>query len=185
MDFELIDKTTDLQFKELERRIWRLQSGGTIDSLKTIGAETSHQIGASFVSLKQLAMRYTSNEQLAKMLWNTRKREEQIVACFLLPADINTEKITQLFQDCLNMEIAGYLGSVYLYKHPHLVELAEKLLDSGNAAQQTASLTALAKHLIINKKNSLISKEYFAEILNREYEDKFVRLTAERYRFNL
>ena len=59
MDFELIDKTADTQFKELERRIWRLQSGGTIDSLKTIGAETSHQIGASFVSLKQLATRYT------------------------------------------------------------------------------------------------------------------------------
>ena len=185
MDFELIDKTADSQFKELERRIWRLQSGGTIDSLKTIGAETSHQIGASFVSLKQLAVRYTPNEQLAKLLWNTEKREEQIVACFLIPTDINKEKIMQLFNNCLNTEIAGYLGSVYLYKHPQLVELAEEFLDSGLALQQVASLTALAKHLIINKKNSLFSKEYFSDILNREYKDKFVRLTAERYRFNL
>lgn len=185
MDFELIDKTADSQFKELERRIWRLQSGGTIDSLKTIGAETSHQIGASFVSLKQLAVRYTPNEQLAKLLWNTEKREEQIVACFLIPTDINKEKIAQLFNNCLNAEIAGYLGSVYLYKHPQLVELAEEFLDSGLVLQQVASLTALAKHLIINKKNSLFSKEYFSDILNREYKDKFVRLTAERYRFNL
>ncbi len=185
MDFELIDKTADLQFKELERRIWRLQSGGTIDSLKAIGAETSHQIGASFVSLKQLAERYTPNEQLARLLWNTGKREEQIVACFLLPTDLNKEKITQLFCNCLNMEVAGYLGSVYLHKHPHLVALAEEYLDSGDAIQQTASLSALAKHLIINKKNSLFSREYFAKILDREYKDKFVRLTAERYRFNL
>ncbi len=184
MEFQLIDKTADSQFKELERRIWRLQSGGTIDSLKTIGAETGHQIGASFVSLKQLALRYTPNEQLALLLWCTGKREEQIVSCFLLPTDMNKEKITQLFKECLNMEIAGYVGSIYLYKHPDLLILAEEWLDSDSPMQQAAILTAMAKHLIINKENSLFSKEYFIKILNREYKDRFVRLIAERYRFN-
>ena len=124
MDFKIVNTQLETQFKEIRRRIFRLQSGGTIDSLITIGANTENQIGASFVSLKQLANRYASSEPLALLLWNEQKREEQIVACFLLPDNLNMETITQLCDNCLSFEIAEYLGSLYLHKHSQFKEIS-------------------------------------------------------------
>lgn len=172
-------------FDEIQRRILRLQSGGTIDSLQNIGADVNNQIGASFVSLKQLASNYPSNETIASMLWATGKREQQIIACFLLPANINREKITQLSDTCMNHEIAGYFGSVYLAGHSILPEIAEEWIESQIPFRQIAILTAIARHLIIYKKNSKISKQMFSNLLEREYADPYVKLVAKRYRFNI
>ena len=80
MDFKIVNKKSEFLYQEILRRIHRLQSGATIDSLKTVGANTDNQIGASYVSLKQLASQYQPNETLALLLWNTQKREEQIIA---------------------------------------------------------------------------------------------------------
>lgn len=185
MDFKIVDNQLNARFQEILHRIQRLQSGGTIDSLKEIGADTKQQIGASYVSLKQLAIHYEPEEQLALLLWSTQKREEQIIACLLLPADSNKEKITQLVKNSLNFEIAGYFGSLYLYKHSYLTEIAIEWLNSEEPMLQIATLTALARHRIIYKKDNRISEELFSAAVNRDYKDKYVQLAAERYRFNI
>ena len=185
MEFKIIDKNLEGLYTEILRRIRRLQSGGTLDSLKAIGADTRNQIGASYVSLKELSTHYEANEPLALLLWDTRKREEQIMACLLLPTTTNKEKITQLAQTCLNHEIAGYLGSLYLYKHPELPLLASAWCDTEQPYQQTALLSALARHLLIYKENSKVSETFFQSLIERNYKDKFVQLTVERYRFNI
>ncbi len=185
MEFTIIDPKLDARYKEMLRRIHRLQSGGTIDSLKTIGANVSHQIGASYVSLKELASHYETDIQLALLLWNTQKREEQIVACMLLPIDTNKEKITQLLETCLNFEVAEYLGSLYLYKHPGLSLLAEKWQTSDIPYQQTAILAAVARHRLVYKEKSKISTALFHNLIHRNYGEKYVQLMAERHRFNI
>lgn len=185
MEFKIVDKKLNALFQEILKRISRLQSGGTIDSLKEIGADTDKQIGASYVSLKQLASNYNPNEALALLLWNVRRREEQIMACLLLPENINKEKITQLTDYCLNYEIAGYLGSLFLYKYSFLAEIARDWIESDIPYRQIAMLTALARHLIIYKEDSQITKEFFSSILQREFKDKYVRLAVDRYRFNI
>lgn len=185
MEFKIVDKNLDALFQEILKRISRLQSGGTIDSLKEIGADTDKQIGASYVSLKQLTSNYNPNEALALLLWNVRRREEQIMACLLLPGNINKEKITQLTDYCLNYEIAGYLGSLFLYKYSFLAEIARDLIESDIPYRQIAMLTALARHLIIYKEDSQITKEFFSSILQREFKDKYVRLAVDRYRYNI
>lgn len=185
MDFKIVDKYLDSCFQELLRQINRLQSGGTIDSLNTIGVNTTHQIGASFVSLKQLASKYSPNEPLALLLWNTQKREQQIVSCMILPENTNKEKITQLIQTCLDFEIAEYFGSLYLQKHPQLTEVSANWLDSENPFQQTAALTALARYLILHKKNNKTQTELFQAAIRRNFKDKYVQLLVNRYRFNI
>lgn len=185
MEFKIVDKNLDALFQEILKRISRLQSGGTIDSLKEIGADTDKQIGASYVSLKQLASTYQPNEALALLLWNVQRREEQIMACLLLPGNTNKEKITQLTTHCLNFEIAGYLGSLFLYKYSFLAEIARVWIESDIPYRQIAILTALARHLLIYKEDSQITKEFFVSILQREYKDKYVRLTVDRYRYNI
>ena len=170
MDFSIIDPHTNAVFQQILSRIRRLQSGGTIDSLQDIGANTDHQIGASYVSLKELAATYPPDEKLALLLWNQ---------------DLNKEKITQLAPHCLHFEIAGYLGSLYLYKRSDLLELSEEWLNSENPLMQLAIMTALARYLILNKESDKISKDYFRTVVNRNYKDKYVQLAAERYRFNI
>ena len=170
MDFSIIDPHTNAVFQQILSRIRRLQSGGTIDSLQDIGANTDHQIGASYVSLKELAATYPPDEKLA---------------CLLFPQDLNKEKITQLAPHCLHFEIAGYLGSLYLYKRSDLLELSEEWLNSENPLMQLAIMTALARYLILNKESDKISKDYFRTVVNRNYKDKYVQLAAERYRFNI
>ena len=159
MDFSIIDPHTNAVFQQILSRIRRLQSGGTIDSLQDIGANTDHQIGASYVSLKELSAAYPPDEKLALLLWNQGQREEQIVACLLFPQDLN--------------------------KRPDLLELAEEWLNSENPFMQLVIMTALARYLILNKESDKISKDYFRTVVNRNYKDKYVQLAAERYRFNI
>lgn len=185
MDFKVLSKEQEARFQEILRRIQRLQSGGTIDSLRDIGADTERQIGASYLSLKTLATAYAPDETLAWLLWNQQKREEQIVACFLFPANMNKEKITQLANSCLNFEIASYLGSLYLHIRPDFADHAAAWIDSGQAFLQLATLTALARYLILHKTNSKITKAFFQQAVNRTYPDRYVQLAAERYRFNI
>lgn len=185
MEVTVIEPALQKKFQEITRRIRRLQSGGTLDSLKTIGADTSRQIGASYVSLKELAKTYPPDEKLALLLWNQQKREEQIVACFLFPQGINKEKITQLVATCLTPEIAGYIGSVYLTPSPDLADLVPSFLASQEPFLQIAALTAMARYFIINPEGTAISKEVFKKAVCTFYENKYVQIVAERYRFNI
>ena len=45
-----IDKKVEQLFKEVSRRIFRLQNGRSLDSMERIGADTRGQIGASYLS---------------------------------------------------------------------------------------------------------------------------------------
>ena len=55
---------------------------------------------------------------------------------------------------CLNADVAGYVGSVYLYKHSRFLELVREWIASGDTFRQIAALTAAARHRIIYKKDS-------------------------------
>lgn len=184
-DFILLNPQQEKLFLEIRNRIRCLQSGGTIDSLHTIGADTEGQIGASYISLKTLADEYLADEKMALSLWRQQKREEQIIGCFLLPVSVNREKITQYMNDCISFEIAGYFGSIFLHRHPELVEILSEWLDSEVAFLQMAALTAAARHRILNKNHSLVSEDFFKQIVKRNYKDRYVELVAQRYRFNI
>lgn len=185
MDFIVLDRELETKYKVLLKRIHRLQSGGTIDSIQRTGADTQGQIGASFVSLKSLAGNFSPDEKLAILLWRSQKREEQIMACFLLPKIINKEIITQLTENCYSFEIAEYFGSILLSTHPEILEIVTEWSNSPCPFHQVSALTATARYLIINKENALISANFLKDLVNRKYQDKYVQLVAERYRFNI
>lgn len=184
-DFIVLNSQLEKTFTEICSRIRRLQSGGTIDSLQTIGASTANQIGASYVSLKSLASEYLRDEQLATLLWKQQKREEQIVACFLFPDTLNKEKITQFTETCSSYEIAGYLGSVFLSRHEELATIVPDWIQSDKPFLQVAALSGAARYLLVSKDKSKISEESFEQLVNHSYSDKYVELVAQRYRFNI
>ena len=85
MDFSIIDPHTNAVFQQILSRIRRLQSGGTIDSLQDIGANTDHQIGASYVSLKELsaAIRPMKNRPFCYGI-KDKEKSKSWPACFSL-----------------------------------------------------------------------------------------------------
>lgn len=183
MEFIVLSQELEEKFNRISRRIHHLQSGGTIESIQTLGVDTRGQIGASFVSLKTLAATFEPDDQLAMLLWKQQKREEQIVACFLFSPNLNKEKIAQLTHSCFSFEIAEYLGSILLSRHPDLKAIAEYGINSPEPFLQVSTLTAIARHLIINKKNPLLTTDFFQQMIKNVFYNGYVEMVAERYRF--
>lgn len=125
-----IDKKVEQLFKEVSRRIFRLQNGRSLDSMERIGADTRGQIGASYLSLKNLAGQYQPDLRLAQLLWGTKKREEQIVACFLFPVQELLQKKLLILQYCYNFEIAEYFGTLVLSKRENVEQMVNEYLNS-------------------------------------------------------
>ena len=176
-----IDKKVEQLFKEVSRRIFRLQNGRSLDSMERIGADTRGQIGASYLSLKNLAGQYRSDLKLAQLLWGTKKREEQIVACFLFPVqELITEKITQLLQYCYNFEIAEYFGTLVLSKRENVKQMVNEYLNSDHSYLQVAALTAIGRSRIDRKLNSPFTDSYILNMDRAKFTDTNVQKVYDR-----
>lgn len=176
-----INKESEQLFKEVSRRIFRLQNGRSLDSMERIGADTQGQIGASYLSLKNLAGQYRNNLQLAQLLWGTKKREEQIVACFLFPVqELITEKITQLLEFSYNFEIAEYFGTLVLAQREDIEQLVNDYLHSDTPFLQAAALTAIGRSRINRKANSPFTDSYIQDVDKNKFTDTHVQKIYER-----
>ena len=186
MEFYPIHKETEEIFKEIRRRIFRLQNGRGLDCLQRIGADTNGQIGASFVSLKTLSQQYTPNLEIALRLWGTQLREEQIVACFLLPVQMLTkEKVAQLLQTSSRFEIAEYGGTLVVAQREDVKELVEEFLHSDNPFLQTAALTAIAREQICKKNNSVFAHAFLQRFVDKEWAHPYPKRVFERTILNV
>ena len=167
-----IDKKVEQLFKEVSRRIFRLQNGRSLDSMERIGADTRGQIGASYLSLKNLAGQYQPDLRLAQLLWGTKKREEQIVACFLFPVqELITEKITQLLQ---------YFGTLVLSKRENVKQMVNEYLNSDHSYLQVAALTAIGRSRIDRKLNSPFTDSYILNMDRAKFTDTNVQKVYDR-----
>ncbi|MCC8174224.1 MAG: hypothetical protein LIO65_07615, partial [Odoribacter sp.] len=154
---------------------------GNISSLNNIQVDSKGRNGASFVSLKNLAAEYSKDEIISVLLWNTRLREEQMMACMLFPTELNKEKITQLMENCQGYEIAEYVGALHLAFRKDLLDFIPGWINSGKPFLQTAILNSMARHLIIEKEYPLFSREFFENVLSGKFEDKYVKRLVKRY----
>lgn len=53
--------------------------------MENVGADTRGQIGASYLSLKNLATRYPKDQKVAQLLWGTGRREESNCRLLFIP----------------------------------------------------------------------------------------------------
>lgn len=96
----------------------------------------------------------------------TKKREEQIVACFLFPIqELITEKITQLLQFGYNFEIAEYFGTLVLSKREDIEQIVNEYLSSDDPLLQAAALTAIGRSRIDRKLNSPFTDSYIETLI--------------------
>lgn len=181
--FRPIDSHHEQIFKEISHRILRLQNGKSLDSMEKIGANTNGQIGASYLSLKTLAQNYPQDLETALLLWGTGKREEQIVACFLIPSErLIKEKIIQLLDICYSLELAEYFGTLVLSRYAEQVLLVNEFLQSDNANQQMAALACISRNRITKKTESPFSDNYIRGINTKQFNSPYVLNAYNRLR---
>jgi hypothetical protein len=87
VDYLLDDPKTELIFQEILRKIRPLQNGDTVSSMIKRGLEYKVNLGASVISLQQLASNYERNHMLAFKLWNKQWRETMILATLIEEPD--------------------------------------------------------------------------------------------------
>lgn len=178
-----IDKKTKDLFEIVEARIRRLQNWGSVESIRRMGCAVERQVGASYVSLKELAECFSPDLKLSVLLWRTGRREEQILAAFLLPLSISPSEVEEFFSGCISYEIAEYFGSLYISKRCDLKDYFIPRWASvrQHPFKQTAVLTGTAKYKMQNPEDESISG-FFVDVSNVDYEDEYVKIVAARYK---
>ena len=173
-------------FGEIRRRIFRLQSGRSLDSMEKVGADTRGQIGASYVSLRTLARGYAPSDEVAHLLWGTGRREEQIVACFLWPTEgLTEEKMRQLLGQAYGQEIAEYAGTLLVARSGEVERWVGDFLQAegeGAEALQVAALTAISRNRMERKADSPFTDEYVRGLEGRRWASSYVMITYNRLR---
>lgn len=181
--FRPINRQREELFQEIRRRILRLQSGKSLDSMERVGADTQGQIGASFLSLRTLARNYAPDYDTALLLWGTGCREEQIVACLLFPPErLSREEIARLLGLCHSLEIAEYFGTWVLSRHSELVAAVGEFLRSDAPALQTAALTAISRNRMEKKAATPFSDDYVRAIDASRFASPYVLIVYNRLR---
>jgi hypothetical protein len=181
VEYMVLDADTESKLQGIRKRIDALQNWGYGESMKSLRLEAGASNGAGFVSLKALAGEYQADKKLAQCLWSCRKREEQIVACFLLPLTTSVAELEELMSSCINHEVAEYMGSLHLAQREDIAELADRWSCSDALFLQVAALTGAARHRILYASDSRISPQTFTMLTNRDYQDRYLKIIANRY----
>jgi hypothetical protein len=136
MEYLLDDPVSERLYQEILRKVKPLQNGEVADSMTKRGVIYKLNLGASIVSLQQLAQNYTPNHLLALKLWNKQWRETMILATLLEMADKMTENqmdfwVKQIRQVEIAEQVAMNLFSKSPFAYKKAVEycLAKKELS--------------------------------------------------------
>ncbi len=136
MEYLLDDPVSEKVYQEILRKITPLQNGETADSMTQRGVHYKLNLGASVVSLQQLASNYAPDHLLALKLWNKQWRETMILATLLEKPEEVTENqmdfwVKQIQQKEIAEQAAMNLFSKSPYAYKKAVEycLAKKTLS--------------------------------------------------------
>jgi hypothetical protein len=91
MEYLLDDPASERAYQEILRKVKLLKNGETSNSMTQRGVIYKMNLGASVVSLRQLADNYKPDHLLALKLWNKQWRESMIMATLLEKPEEVTE----------------------------------------------------------------------------------------------
>ena len=175
-----VDKALYLQIK---CRIYRQQSGGTLDSIANLGVSVSGQIGAPLMALKQVASKYEKSSVVAGLLWDDCRREEQIVATLLFANDMSVNDILTLLPLACSIEVCEYAGSQWLSNQSCVDELFSVAFDSSNEKVVAALISAAARREMMAERGMCAPSPIVKKYILRRYDNAILEAMAERYRF--
>jgi len=141
MEYLLDDPVSERLYQEILRKVKPLQNGEVADSMTKRGVIYKLNLGASIVSLQQLAQNYTPNHLLALKLWNKQWRETMILATLLEIADKMTENQMDFWvKQIRQVEIAEQAAMNLFSKSPFAYE---KAVEYCLAKKELSKITGL------------------------------------------
>jgi hypothetical protein len=125
MEYLLDDPVSERVYQEILRKVRPLQNGEVADSMIRRGVVYKLNLGASVISLQQLASGYAPNHLLALKLWNKQWRETMILATLLEKPDEVTENQMDFWVKRIqHIEIAEQAAMNLFSKTPFAYEKA-------------------------------------------------------------
>jgi hypothetical protein len=142
MEYLLDDPVSERVYQEILRRIRPLQNGETADSMSQRGVDYKLNLGASIVSLQQLASNYAPDHLLALKLWNKQWRETMILATMLeKPEEVTENQMDFWVKQIQQTEIAEQAAMNLFSKSPYAFQKAvEYCLAKKNLCKITGLL---------------------------------------------
>ncbi|MCK9413131.1 MAG: hypothetical protein M0Q53_12590 [Prolixibacteraceae bacterium] len=119
MEYLLDDPASERWYQEILRKVKPLQNGEVADSMTKRGVIYKLNLGASIVSLQQLAQNYTPDHLLALKLWNKQWRETMILATLLeKPGEMTENQMDFWVKQIRQVEIAEQVAMNLFSKSP-------------------------------------------------------------------
>lgn len=125
MEYLLDDPVSERNYQEILRKIRLLQNGEVSESMRQRGVVYKLNLGASVISLQQLAAHYQPDHLLALKLWNKQWRETMILATLLeKPEEVTENQMDFWVKQIQHVEIAEQVAMNLFSKTPCAYEKA-------------------------------------------------------------
>lgn len=165
MEYLLDDPVSEKIYQELLRRIIPLQNGDVSDSMAKRGVIYKLNLGASIISLQQLAANYSKNHLVALKLWNKQWRETMILATLLeKPEEITENQMDFWVRKIQQVEIAEQAAMNLLSKTPVAYEKAIEYCLAKKTLSKITGLLIMGRLALTDRKATNEKFETFLEL---------------------
>lgn len=131
--------------KEIKKQL-RLSMNGVVSTLqRRQGLDYKINFGVEIPRLKEIALRYSKDVELAEELWKENIRESKLLAIFLYPEErFNTETAERWLSECRFTETADHLCHTLLSHVALPVAFALRQIESEDTMHRYCGYSLLA-----------------------------------------
>jgi 3-methyladenine DNA glycosylase AlkD len=165
MEYLLDNPASETVYQEILRRVKPLQNREVSDSMTRRGVVYKLNLGASVVSLQQLAANYKPDHLLALKLWNKQWRETMILATLLeKPDEITENQMDFWVKQIQQVEIAEQVAMNLLSRFPNAYEKAVEYCLARKSMCKITGLLTMGRLALMDKKATNDKFEAFLEL---------------------
>jgi len=165
MEYLLDDPVSEKVYQEILRRVKPLQNGEVSDSMTKRGVIYRINLGASIISLQQLAGNYSPDHLVALKLWNKQWRETMILATLLeKPEEITENQMDFWVRQIQHVEIAEQAAMNLLSKTPVAYEKAVEYCLAKKTLSKITGLLMMGRLALTDRKATNEKFEAFLEL---------------------
>lgn len=165
MEYLLDDPLSEKVYQEILRKLKLLQNGPVSESMNQRGVVYKHNLGASVISLRQLAGGYKPDHLLALKLWNKQWRETMIMATLLeIPGEITENQMDFWVRQIQHIEIAEQAAMNLFSLTPFAFEKAIEYCLSKKPLIKITGLLMMGRLALVDRSAGNERFEQFLEL---------------------
>jgi hypothetical protein len=165
MEYLLDDPVSEKVYQELLRRVKTLKNGEVSDSMTKRGVIYKLNLGASVISLQQLAGEYAPDHLVALKLWNKQWRETMILATLLeKPEEVTENQMDFWVSQIQQVEIAEQAAMNLFSKTPFAWEKAVEYCLAKKTLSKITGLLMMGRLALTDRSAANEKFEAFLEL---------------------